>query len=247
MSEKSKNTIVPECLDGDPWIGIATGHDLANWGHEDEVKENQHWRQSERLKFFSLTFAYLKENNVPGDYLEFGCHTGRTFRMALTEARKRNLEKINFWAFDSFEGLPEAEIDHGVSNWKPNRLVTSLETFNGIVNNHGLYLDKIKAIKGYYDASLTAELQRQMLDQGVRASLVNVDCDLEESARPIFSFIEPFLQEGTVIYLDDYFAGYRGSPERGVSRVFHDFIENSKFKAIQYLQVGWASRSFILY
>ena len=152
-----------------------------------------------------------------------------------------------FLAFDSFEGLPEVAIDPGVSGWQPGSLTTSEETFLDLVREHGLFVDKIETFKGFFNASLTAALGNRLLAEGRKAAFITVDCDLEESAIPIFPFIEPFLQEGTVIYIDDYFVGYRGNPTRGVSRIFHDYEKTSQFKFIQHLQVGWTGRTFIAY
>jgi hypothetical protein len=37
-----------------------------------------------------------------------------------------------------------------------------------------------------------------------RAALVKVNCDLSESAVPVFAFIEDLTDQGSVIYIDDY-------------------------------------------
>ena len=247
MPVEIADSVNPIFLDADPWVGIETGRELAGWQQADEVRTNQHWRYAERRRFFALTFDYLKENGIAGDYLEFGCHRVRTFRMALSEARKRQLESMRFLAFDSFQGLPGGVAAHGVANWEASGLCTPIERFHQIVADHGIYVDRVEAHRGFYGESLTAALQADLLARDVKVALVNIDCDLEESAMPILPFIEPLLQPGTVVYIDDYFAGYRGSPTKGVSRVFHDFIAASRFKAIEHLQVGWNGRSFILY
>ena len=80
-----------------------------------------------------------------------------------------------------------------------------------------------------------------------KAAFVCVDCDLYESAVPVFKFIEPFLQEGTILYLDDYWTGYRGKPNQGVSKAFKEHQIRSEFKFEEYLSIGWASKSFITY
>ena len=59
-------------------------------------------RQAQKLAFFVNAFDCLYGNRVEGDYFEFGCHRGRTFRMALTEARRRHFDGMRFVAFDSF-------------------------------------------------------------------------------------------------------------------------------------------------
>ena len=44
-------------------------------------------------------------------------------------------------------------------------------------------------------------------------------------------------QEGSVLYLDDRFAGYKGSPVRGVARVFTEFRRRSRFRFVKHLEI----------
>ena len=82
----------------EPWVVLADGSDLKDWGRDQEIAYNQTNRQSEKALFFRRTFDFLTDNRVHGDYHEYGCHRCRTFRMALTEARKHNLENMQFHA-----------------------------------------------------------------------------------------------------------------------------------------------------
>src|SRR5216684_3152409 len=97
--------IVP--LDREPWVKLANGSELETWAHDDQIAYNQANRQMHKLGFYVQAFDFLSDNRVHGDYYEFGCHRGRTFRMALTEARRHNLASMKFFAFDSFAGLPQ--------------------------------------------------------------------------------------------------------------------------------------------
>ena len=116
---------------GEPWVDLDDGRALANWGRDEEIGYNQTNRQTEKSLYFRKTFDFLTDNRVKGDYLEFGCHRCRTFRMALTEARKHNLQDMKFWAFDSFEGLPELEHESSVEIWKRARLRPRSKTSRG--------------------------------------------------------------------------------------------------------------------
>ena len=57
--------------------------------------------------------------------------------------------------------------------------------------------------------------------------MATIDCDLYESAVSVFQFLDPLLQEGSVLYIDDLFAGYRGSPEKGVTKAFLEWQSRS--------------------
>ena len=237
-----------EAVFEEPWCHLHTGKDLAEWTKNDEIKWNQTHRQSEKYKFFIKVFDAITENKVEGDYFEFGCHKGRTFRMALTEARHHNIDCMSFLAFDSFAGLPQNNGDHQVGvNWNKGELVTTEEQFMDLMATHGLYLDKIKLIPGFYNESLTESKKQYLQAQGHKASIVCVDCDLYESSVPVFTFIEDFLQEGTVIYIDDFWAGYKGNPNKGVSKAFLEFQETSYWKFAEYLNISWLGKSFITY
>ena len=236
-----------EPLAEEPWVRLATGIELADWTHDDEVAYNQANRQSEKYRFFRLTFDFINDNRIRGDYHEFGCHRVRTFRMALTEARRHGMDRMKFFAFDSFEGLPDHRADHNVEIWKRGALATSVERFREIVDQHGIYTNSIETVQGFYADSLTKGLQHRFLEQENKIALATVDCDLYESAVPVFRFIEPLLQEGSVIYIDDLFAGHKGSPEKGVARAFREFRAQSRFKFTRHLDVGWWGRSYIAF
>jgi hypothetical protein len=233
--------------DGEPWVVLPDGKALADWARDDEIAYNQANRQTEKALFYRRTYDFLTDNRVVGDYYEFGCHRCRTFRMALTEARRHNLSSARFLAFDSFEGLPDVKSDTSVEIWKRGALTTSEQEFMRMVREHGVYPDQVRTIKGFYSDSLTPKLQTELVDSGRKAMLVNIDCDLYESAVPVFRFIDPLLQEGTVLYIDDLFAGYKGSPAKGVARAFLEYQKATRWQFVRHLDIGWWGRSYIAY
>ena len=236
-----------EATNGEPWVVLPNGSDLKEWGHDDEIAYKQINRQAEKALFFRRTFDFLIENRVAGDYFEFGCHRCRTFRMALTEARRSNLKSMQFHAFNSFEGLPDPTTDTSIEIWKRGALATSEPAFLDLVKAHGIYLDRIRTIKGFYSESLSPVLQRAYVEGGHKVALATVDCDFYNSAIPVFEFIDPLLQEGSVVYVDDLFAGYKGSPQKGVFRAFREWKKRSRWKFERHLDVGWWGRSYIAY
>lgn len=247
---KDKKEIIRLCTSQgkaeEPWVELPNGVELKDWGKEEQIIYNQVCRQKGYHEFYMKAFDFLYANQIHGDYLEFGCHSVRTFRMALTEARRQNMDSMRFLAFDNFEGLPEPDqIDGVVSTYVKGALATSEEEFLRITNAHGIYTDKIRTFKGMYQDRLTHALQAELLQEGIKASLICVDCDLYESAVPVFAFIEPFIQEGTVLYINDYFVGYRGSPFSGVGKAFEEFKSFSSFTYAPHSSVGAFGFSFI--
>ncbi|MCP5195808.1 MAG: class I SAM-dependent methyltransferase [Gammaproteobacteria bacterium] len=234
---------------GEPWVYLDTGKDLEKWNKEDEIAYNQATWQTHKLALYAQMFHFFRANEMEGDYYEFGCHRARTFRMALTEARRHNLENMQFLAFDSFAGLPELEtpMETRHSLYAPGALCTTEEEFRSLIQEHGIYVDRCRTIKGFYKDSLTKALQNDLLTQGSRIGIVNIDCDLYGSAMPVFEFIDPLLQEGSIIYIDDYFVGFKGSPTKGPAGAFSEYCKKSHFKFIEYQQIGWQGRSFVAY
>lgn len=244
-SARAIPTIEPKL--NEPWVELANGNNLADWNHDDEIIRNQIIRQKAKVWFFRQTFEFFTGNQLVGDYYEFGCHRCRTFRMALTEARYHNLSDMRFYAFDSFEGLPEPTSSPHINIWQKGALKTSIEDFRSMIVQHGIYVDNTEIIKGFYNDILTPDLQQKMLATGRRIAVATVDCDLYESAVPVLKFIEPLLQEGSVIYMDDLFGGYKGNPTKGVARAFLEWQSFSKWKVVRHLDVGMYGRSYICY
>lgn len=234
----------------EPWVYLPCESNFLHWSHQDSIAENQRLRQEEKLRAISFVFDMITENKIIGDYFEFGSHRVRTFRMALSEARKRNLADMHFYAFDSFEGLPEGgskESEHPL--WVRGALSTSLDEFWRIVKSHGIYVKNVHAIKGFYCDTLKEELVEEINSLGRFASFINIDCDLYESAREALTFCINFLQEGTVIYVDDLFAGYKSNSFRGVGRAlteFEDQVKDLGWFLVPHMQVGWWGRTFVV-
>jgi hypothetical protein len=156
---------------------------------------------------------------------------------------------MNFYAFDSFQGLPDLGEENLKHNkfYKPSALKTTEEQFMYIIKKHGLFLDKIYIIKGFYNETLNDDLKKELLNKNCKAAFITFDCNLDISYRDALNFSENFLQEGTILYLDDYRASYKGNPEKGVPAVFKRFTEKSQFKFEDFLSIGRFGKSFIAY
>lgn len=219
--------------------------DFTDWSFEKEVEyNNSEIRQKSRYEFFQQAYDYLQANFVEGDYYEFGCHKARTFRMSLSEARKKNRKDTNFYAFDSFEGLPDVEGIDKFPGWEKGALKTALDDFNRIIKEHGLYVDKVHAIKGFFQDTLTKKLQDELLKKS-KIMLAYIDSDLYESCKCALAFIEPLLQDGSIVCFDDW-NNYRAGPDKGERRAFREFQKKTKLGFQEFINVGWFGKSFIV-
>lgn len=220
--------------------------DVNQWRKQDEIIYNQNQRQGDKHCLYQHAYDFISSNQVTGDYFEFGCHRCRTFRMAMLEAKRHFMNEMSFYAFDSFEGLPEGCTGHEVKEWSAGALKTEEEVFKKLILESGFSLDRVTLCKGLYDKSLS-EKKALKIFETTKACMINIDCDYYESAVPIFGVIDKILQEGTVLYIDDYFSGYKGNPTKGVSRAMIDWQSKSEWKLEDYHYVGYGGKSFIVY
>lgn len=78
--------------------------------------------RDERRDFIRLAFSgLLAKSQSGGDYLEFGVYRGRALMAAYFAAQRASLTDMRFYAFDSFEGLPDEflAVEDNVSRWQP--------------------------------------------------------------------------------------------------------------------------------
>jgi hypothetical protein len=231
-------------IDVEPFVRLPSLADFNLMSADDYVTFNQKRRQKLKFDYFLNAFDFLTGSEIVGDYFEFGCHKARTFRMALSCAYFYKMHSMRFHAFDSFEGLPDFG-DHLIEQWRPGQLATSENDFDRLIAEHNLFPNKIFKHKGFYKDLLTPSLSKTLLESKAKAAFINIDCDFYDSAVSVFNFIEPFLQHGTVLYLDDAFCAFKETSKGGVLGAFNEFQKNSSFKFVEHMSVGWAGRSYI--
>jgi hypothetical protein len=193
-----------------------TAQDFSGWqGSQHRLQDVVRDRENHHLYDTVMgCFASYGAEGV-GDYHEYGICGAGQFRVALSKAKKWGLDKMNFYAFDSFEGLPT-----------DGSLAMSEEAFWTSVRGQGVNVDKVTTTAGFFDQSLTEDLQKQFIAKGRPVDFVNIDCDLHESALPVFKFISPLLRPGSVIYLDDFYSTFKAGEAWGTARAFFDFAKN---------------------
>lgn len=184
-----------------------------------------------RRHYFERVFAAVAESGVEGDYLEFGVYQGSSFIMAARLARKYGLSNMRFFAFDSFQGLPDSEGEtfvRGTSQFSKKMLTRMLE-------KAGLDLGKVVVVEGFYSESLNDGVKK---DHNLRkAAIVNIDSDLYVSARDALSFLGDLVGAGTILIFDDWHtfevSNDAGDIERlGERKAFHEWPLSSRFEEL---------------
>jgi O-methyltransferase len=211
-----------------------------------------------------IAIRFVCWNYVPGDYLEFGCYSGVTFSHAyqmFQTTRKELIDRLSgkdkeiyqeakprFFAFDSFEGLPEAqEVDDNPylpKHWKKSSFSMSQKQFEKTLHRKGISGDDVIIVKGWYNDTLTDDTKKQYNLR--RASVVHIDCNYYESAILALNFITDLINDGTVIVFDDY-NFFRGSPKYGQRAAFLEWLsKNPHIKATELTTHDWQSAAFFL-
>jgi O-methyltransferase len=188
----------------------------------------------------------LYSNKIVGDYFEFGCHTARTFRFALKESIVRQM-KMDFYAFDSFEGLPDHKNNKKQNSWHmPGLLSTSETQFKKLVSKFYKHR-RIHTIKGFYEKTLNNNLKKKLKKNKVKVSIINIDCDLEKSVSKSLDFALKFIVNGTILNIDDYYTTYKGDPRKGIPKIVKSLLKKNKIIHENWYQSGSCGRSILLY
>jgi O-methyltransferase len=180
-----------------------------------------------------------------GDYLEFGVYRGRAFLAAYKMAVRRKMESMRFFAFDSFQGLPEvggADADH--RHFFKGQYACSIDAFRAILSKAGVDQSRVHLVPGFFDASLTEETRRSL---GIkRVAIAWIDCDLYESTVPVLDFLAPLITTGTFLAFDDWHS-FGADPYAGQIRAVREWLErNPKITLEHYRDFGHSGRIFLV-
>ena len=210
---------------------------------------NQYKYSDEHLKYVHILEAinYIKVAGADGEtlpqtYLEFGCHSGRTFSAAVNASEFLGVRDPEFYAFDSFEGLPETKTEED-GYFQAGTFCSSREDFICIVKKKsGLLLDDKYIVQGYYCDSLTPELQARMPKAGV----VHIDVDLYSSTVEVLEFIKPLLVAGSLLIFDDWYC-FPGGSLMGERRALTEFLDkNPSFEVEPWKSYSTFGQSFFV-
>jgi len=201
---------------------------LSKWASDNNSKMemNDFYNKSKIVHKNRLTlYGYISEKfNLKDEdisYLEFGVSSGNSLKW-WTENNKNS--KSSFFAYDTFEGLPE---DYGV--YKSGSLTT-----NGVLPD--IDDDRIEYKVGLFQDTLLKSIKKIDFEKQV---VLHLDADIYSATIYTLSILYPYLKKGDIILFDEY-----GVPNHEF-KVFDDFTKSFYIKlepvgAINnYLQVAF--------
>lgn len=190
-----------------------------------------------------VSIEFIRSSKVSGDYLEFGSFVGSTMTCAFHLYSKCGLE-AEFYAFDSFEGLPEPRGVDKTNQFTRGQFCCSEKEFLNRIFKRGVDTSKVKTIAGFYDKTLNSNTKKSLDIE--KASIIYIDCDLYHSTVPVLDFITDYLQDGTILIFDDYFC-FKGHPDKGQRKAVREWLEkNPSIIITEFHKFGWHGNSFIV-
>jgi len=208
-------------------------------------RDNQYHEEMDRRAFMRKAFAALAFNGISGDYVEFGCCGGMTFKLAYQESRKRGLNS-KLWAFDSFCGLPSPSVpedQHPI--WIEGTMKMSLEDFKKTCRENLIPESEYHIVAGYYKDTL-GTVTPEVTGFPTDISLAYIDCDLYSSTTTVLYFLAAHLKHGMIIAFDDYYC-YSRTALSGERKACIDYLSTDRrFHFAPYIQFGWHGMSFIV-
>ncbi|HJT50751.1 MAG TPA: TylF/MycF/NovP-related O-methyltransferase [Nitrosospira sp.] len=207
-----------------------------------EVMDRRSDNRMAELGMLGQAFEFVKINDVPGDYFEFGLWRGKTFGYAHRMMRRYERHGMTLWGFDSFQGLPETE-EHPDNIWYKGQFACTRPEFEAILKSRGICRSEYELVEGFYSESLNDAAHRRL--SGRKAAIVYIDCDLYDSTIQVLNFIEPYLVNGSIVCFDDFY-NYKADPEQGEQKALADFMrKETGISFIPYLTYAPLGKSFI--
>jgi hypothetical protein len=163
-----------------------------------------------------------------GDYFEFGCLNLSTFITTINACRINDIVGLTgdvktFYGFDIF-GETKPQSAETLQRYKGSESYfsdfsnpASLETYYAKLKANGVYVDRCRLIKGYFDETFTSDFVAEYLKAGRRAGFVYIDCNIPTSYEAVFRHLAEILADDAWIYLDEYLE------QSGVTVLFESF------------------------
>lgn len=177
-------------------------------------------------------------------YYEFGMYKGFSFWFAEQLAREYTDSTFRFLGFDSFEGLPQPQLDVEARVFHKGDFRGSYEIVTRNLQTYKADLTKMQLYKGFYSEDFFHQLREK--EQFLPVSICLIDVDLYESCVPVLEFIKEYLVEGSILLFDDYNQLREAQDDNsGERRALIEFEKrNPGFKKEHLFNYGWEGVAF---
>ena len=169
----------------------------------------------DKIRNYSIKRAIENDSNQEKYYLEFGVHVGIS-----TKLFAKNLN-TNIYGFDSFEGLKEDMLGHGIEKGRFN--------LGGKKPDLG---KKVVLIKGWVQDTLPVFLK----EKKPKINFVHMDLDTYESTKFVLKEIKTYLSKDSIILFDQIynFSGWDVGEYKALTEVFNE----KEYKFLAFSKLG---------
>ena len=162
------------------------------------LKLEETHRMHRKIQFLLDVRGLLIINKINGDYVEFGVYRGEMMYSA-AKILQQNIDR--FIGFDTFTGLPKADNNDNESFvFKKKGFMASKK------------INSEKIMEGYNTILIEGDFREKTIIDKLRntlqkISILSIDCNWPSSINVALKEAAPYLQNGSIIFFDDYFAG----------------------------------------
>jgi Macrocin-O-methyltransferase (TylF) len=175
-------------------------------------------------------------------YYEFGIFKGFSLWFAEQIAREYTDSSFRFLGFDSFEGLPQPQLEVEARAFREGDFRGTYEVVTGNLRRWKTDFSRIRLYKGFYSDRFFDQLRGK--EQFPPVSICLIDVDLYNSCVPVLEFIKEYLVEGSILLFDDYNQMAKDD-NSGESRALIEFeSRNPGFKKECLFDYGWEGVAF---
>lgn len=178
-------------------------------------------------------------------YYEFGIYKGFSFWFAEQIAREYADSSFRLLGFDSFEGLPQPQLEVEARVFRKGDWRGSYEIVTGNLRKYKADFSRIQLYKGFFSNQFFDQLPAK--DGFPQISICLIDVDLYDSCVPVLDFIRKHLVVGSILLFDDYNqnANMISPNNSGERRALIEFENrNPGFKKEHLFDYGWEGSAF---
>ena len=189
----------------------------------------------ENIEFLISAIRYVKKNKIKGYYVETGIWKGGLSILSYLTFTNKNKNKMKFFLFDTFEGMPKPskydkklnkDLSQVFDKWE-KKIKTSegwnLSPINEVQKNiiklcGKKSLNDFNFIKGKVENTL--KIKKNLPK---KICLLRLDTDFYNSTKAELDYLFNKVSKGGIIIFDDY------SNWLGAKKAIDDFLKNKKY------------------
>ena len=206
-----------------------------------------------KARMLKLIFWHLAVDQKPGFYLEFGVAHGHSMRAAILanefgKNSQLNVARVDrlFYGIDTFEGFSSDNPIDGHPVWHSDSYTKPISEVRNRFKSFGPTVSFFKIDANDFGMKTNSEIERLTSRLDGFAAVILFDMDLYNPTARALEWIEPYIQEGTFLLFDEFFA-FGGSLKKGEARAVEEFkARHPKWILRDFSSYGSGGKCFVV-